>query len=211
MKNNNNNGFYISVDGGDGVGKTHAVEFLRREFSKTHDVVVASSLRSNPVSIGVRAIITNKENNITQMAEAYLLLAAHYENYYTVVRPAVLAGKLVIGDRSILSAMAYQAHANNVLTGDNRVTELFDREFAGMNSHHQLIIRSTLEKASSNIAIRGEALDKMESKPKAYHDAVDDYFNSIASPLGNTDFIYNNGTLAEFEAKLLDFAYSMNN
>lgn len=202
-------GFYLTIDGLDGVGKTHAVKRMEEKLSENYAVTVASALQSTDVSRGVRTIFTDKKAVMLPMAEAMLLNAAHYENYHRAVLPAVLNGNVVIGDRSTLSALAHQGYAHYVTTGDKAPLDYLVTHLSGMPADCRLIITAPREKSRSNLIKRGDKFDRIESHPEEHQEAVSEYYETILSDMDHVYLIENNGTLEEFNQKIDDFLDSL--
>ena len=100
------NGSYIVLEGPDGGGSTtHAAllcDTLRR---RGHDVVQTAEPTSGPIGTMIRAELRGK--GITPDALQMLYSADRAWHMATIVRPALAAGKIVVGQRCQLSTFVY--------------------------------------------------------------------------------------------------------
>ena len=102
-------GVFITLEGGDGSGKTTQAELLR-EWLATEGRTVVRTREPGGTEVGVevREIVLHHRGDITPRAEALLYAADRAHHVATVVRPALERGDVVIQDRYIDSSVAYQ-------------------------------------------------------------------------------------------------------
>lgn len=103
-------GFFITVEGGEGAGKSTMLAFMRDWLAKAgHDVVVTREPGGTPLGERVRDILLHaRELHMTAETEALLMFAARAEHLERVIRPALDAGKTVLCDRFTDATYAYQ-------------------------------------------------------------------------------------------------------
>jgi dTMP kinase len=123
MLKQNHKGYFITVEGGEGSGKSLNALMLKDEFErKGHTVVLTRQPGGNDISDKIRAILLDAAHtHLTDSAEALLYFAAIAQNIQMVIKPALDAGYVVISDRFVDSTMVYQ-----VLTRQSVSPELFD-------------------------------------------------------------------------------------
>lgn len=108
-------GVFIVFEGGDGAGKTtaidHVVNYLGTDMK--YDVVRTREPGGTPFAEAVRNLMFNRElsGDINNTAAALLMNAARSDHVHRVIDPAIEAGKVVICDRFFLSTMMYQRKA----------------------------------------------------------------------------------------------------
>lgn len=104
-------GRFITIEGGEGVGKTtlqrHLVEALS---ARGIEVVATREPGGVLVSEKIRALILDPENEMGGWTETLLFLAARSEHLRQVIYPALTAGKWVVCDRFNDSTVAYQGY-----------------------------------------------------------------------------------------------------
>jgi len=102
-------GLFITLEGGDGSGKSTQMgaltEWLRQ---RGHSVVQAREPGGTELGLELREIILHRRGYIAPRAEALLYAADRAHNVATVVRPALERGDVVIQDRYLDSSVAYQ-------------------------------------------------------------------------------------------------------
>ncbi len=103
-------GFFITVEGGEGAGKSTMLAFMRDWLVKAgRDVVVTREPGGTPLGERVRDILLHaRELHMTAETEALLMFAARAEHLERVIRPALDAGKTVLCDRFTDATYAYQ-------------------------------------------------------------------------------------------------------
>ena len=111
-------GLWITLEGGDGSGKTTQARLLQQWFEEQGRAVVRTR-EPGGTEVGglVRDIVLHHRGEIGPRAEALLFAADRAHHVATVVRPALERGEVVIQDRYLDSSVAYQG-AGRVLGAD---------------------------------------------------------------------------------------------
>jgi len=103
-------GFLITLEGGEGGGKSTQSVRLRQKLTKRgKDVVILREPGGTAISEQIRQVVLSPSN--TSMAfttEVLLFQAARAQIYREIVIPSLKAGKVVIMDRSRDSSVVYQ-------------------------------------------------------------------------------------------------------
>lgn len=105
-------GKFIVVEGLEGAGKTTAIQTITAELAKhgvTHPVLTREP-GSTPLAEALRRLIKEgiPGDAFTAKAELLVLYAARTQLVENVIKPALMQGKWVVGDRHDLSTQAYQ-------------------------------------------------------------------------------------------------------
>jgi dTMP kinase len=104
-------GKLIVFEGIDGTGKTTQLSLLAKVLSDRGLPVVSTREPTEGVyGKKIRELYRNRES-ISPREELELFLADRHEHVRELLRPALLAGKIVLCDRYILSTVAYQGAA----------------------------------------------------------------------------------------------------
>ena len=122
-----NRGKFITLEGGEGVGKSTNVEFVR-EFLDRHgrEVLVTREPGGTSLAEKIRLILLEKaQEPMTLQAELLLMFAARAQHLQQVIRPALAAGKWVVCDRFTDASYAYQGGGRNVPMQDIAWLEQF--------------------------------------------------------------------------------------
>jgi len=115
-------GVFIVFEGGDGVGKTTQVDLLCGWLTNAgHEVVKTFEPGDTTVGAMIRRIVLDPATGeMSPRAEALLYAADKAQHLFSVVRPALQRGAVVVCDRYVDSMLAYQ--------GAGRVLQLTDLE-----------------------------------------------------------------------------------
>lgn len=107
-------GFYLSLEGGEGAGKT-TVSLILRQLLEDRGEVVTTVREPGSTRFGdeVRNLVLHSVD-MTPWAEAMLFAAQRAQLVVDVVRPALDRGEIVISDRSLYSSLAYQGGARGL-------------------------------------------------------------------------------------------------
>ena len=105
-------GKFIVIEGLEGAGKTTAINTVARILNQYHicDLQFTREPGGTPIAEALRNLIKNglDDEPLTDKAELLMLYAARIQLIDNVIKPALNAGKWVIGDRHDLSTQAYQ-------------------------------------------------------------------------------------------------------
>lgn len=109
-------GWFITLEGGEGVGKTAVIHELKR-YLQDMGIAVLATREPGGIDIAeqIRAIILNPAN-ITMDARTELLLYAASRRQHLIekVIPALSQGITVISDRYVDSTIVYQGYARGI-------------------------------------------------------------------------------------------------
>lgn len=112
----NKPGYFITIEGPEGAGKTTAIEQLMKQLQPLGiEVVLTREPGGIEIAEKIREVILNK-NHIAMdgRTEALLYAAARRQHLVEKVLPALQQGKVVLCDRFIDSSLAYQGHARGL-------------------------------------------------------------------------------------------------
>ena len=110
-------GLFITLEGGDGSGKSTQSARLTGWLTEAgRTVVVTREPGGTSLGLELRDIVLHRRGEIAPRAEALLYAADRAHHIATVVRPALERGDIVVQDRYIDSSVAYQG-AGRVLDG----------------------------------------------------------------------------------------------
>ncbi|MDN4614320.1 dTMP kinase [Leifsonia sp. F6_8S_P_1B] len=102
-------GLFITLEGGDGVGKSTQAALLEEWLtSRGRRVVRTREPGGTEAGVEIREIVLHHRGDIAPRAEALLYAADRAHHVATLVRPALDRGDIVLQDRYIDSSVAYQ-------------------------------------------------------------------------------------------------------
>lgn len=110
-------GYFISLEGGEGVGKSTQLRLLKAAIEEKFQKSVIATREPGGCSGGDairRLLLEGDLHRWTNATEALLFAAARAEHVARVIKPALVEGKWVICDRFIDSSLAYQGDAGGL-------------------------------------------------------------------------------------------------
>jgi len=171
-------GLFITVEGGEGVGKSTQARRLSNSLRASGCTVVETrEPGGTPVGDGIRGILLDPGSRMTARTEAMLYEASRAELTEMVIVPALDRGDVVVCDRFIDSTTAYQAYGRGIDL--ESITALNLLATAGVRPDVTVLLTLELEE-SLRRATKGGA-DRMEQESLEFHRRVHDGFLALAS------------------------------
>jgi dTMP kinase len=171
-------GKFISLEGGEGVGKSTQLHALSAEL-RSRGLEVAET-REPGGSTGAEAIrrMVLEEQDWPLEAEALLFAAARADHIEKTIKPAMERGQWVLSDRFVDSSLAYQGGAGGL--GIERIRELHDFACRGILPDRTLIL--VLEEGQQRARARdGSSSDRIGGRSDDFHHKVNLAFRLIAA------------------------------
>lgn len=109
-------GRFITVEGGEGAGKTTALNFIYEKLSNLgYQVTLTREPGGIEISEQIREIILDPNHRgMEKRTEALLYAAARRQHLIEKINPALKAGEIVLCDRFIDSSLTYQGYARGI-------------------------------------------------------------------------------------------------
>ncbi len=173
-------GHFISLEGGEGVGKSTQIRGLADALKERGiDVLMTREPGGSEGAEVIRNLLLGgKDERWTPAAEALLFAAARSDHVEKVIRPALEAGRWVLSDRFVDSSLAYQGGAGGL--GIESVREINAFAVQGWFPSRTLIL--TLDGANERARARdSDGSDRIGSRSDDYHRKVDAAFRIIAA------------------------------
>ena len=174
-------GRFITLEGGEGVGKSTLQSALAERLAATGlDVVTTREPGGTPLAELVRDLALHPPpgNYWSSMAEALLMNAARSDHLDRVIRPALESGKWVICDRFSDSTRVYQSVKGGVPLD---VLKSFEASVIGETQPDLTFVLdappSTTDARREN---RSQVKDSFESRSSAFHTEVRAAFIDLA-------------------------------
>jgi dTMP kinase len=103
-------GAFITIEGGEGVGKTSSLEAIEAFLSRRNiAVTMTREPGGTPLGEAVRTwILDGEHGSLSAEVEALLMFAARAEHLDKLIRPALARGSWVVCDRFTDATLAYQ-------------------------------------------------------------------------------------------------------
>lgn len=109
-------GLFITIEGGEGAGKTSVIQELYERLTNLgYEVMTTREPGGISIAEQIRHVILDERNTgMDGRTEALLYAAARREHLVGKVIPALKSGKIVLCDRFIDSSLAYQGFARGI-------------------------------------------------------------------------------------------------
>ena len=169
-------GIFIAFEGGEGTGKSTQSQLLAKWLEQEGETVVLSR-EPGGTELGkdLRKILLGHETGaISPRAEALLYAADRAHHVFSVIRPGLSEGKVVISDRYFDSSAAYQGAGRVLNPGEvARISR-----WATESLYPTLTI---LIDVPAEIGLgRLQSRDRLEAEPTEFHERVRQEFLQIA-------------------------------
>ena len=197
-------GHFITLEGGEGVGKSTQVNALAGALAKRGiDVLVTREPGGSEGAERIRELLlTGADDRWGARAEVLLFAAARADHVEKTIRPALESGRWVLCDRFADSSLAYQGGAGGL--GIETVRAINVAAVGDVFPDRTLVL--TLEEGCERARARDtEGSDRIGGRPDDYHRKVDAAFRIIAAEEPErVKLIDASGTPEEVTARLLD-------
>ena len=171
-------GLFITLEGGDGAGKSTQIRNIERFFQRKGLVVVHTrEPGGTPISEKLRNILLDNENSeMDPVTEMMIYAASRAQNVREKILPAIERGDIVICDRFVDSSVAYQAYGRQL--GD-MVEEVNRHATGGLVPDITFWMDIDPEAGKARAAKAGD-LDRLELEKMDFHYRVYEGYRRIA-------------------------------
>lgn len=161
-------GKFITFEGSEGCGKSTQSKMLFEHLkAKGLRVIYLREPGGVKVSEMIRGILLNPRNKISPLAETLLYMAARAQVVQEVIKPALIAGKIVICDRFMDSTLCYQGYGLGI---DIKLIKAIGN-FATQGINPDLTIFLDLP-VKRGLKHRHNCEDRIEQRSVSYHEKV---------------------------------------
>ena len=172
-------GRFVSLEGGEGVGKSTQLASLAEALrSRGRDVLTTREPGGSPGAEAIRSLLLGGASDRWNMrAEALLFAAARADHIEKTILPALAAGRWVLSDRFLDSSLAYQGGAGGLGIEAVRALHRFGSEDFLPDRTLVLLLPEGQERARLR---DGGGSDRIGGRDQSYHQAVTAAFAAIA-------------------------------
>jgi dTMP kinase len=174
-------GRFITVEGGEGAGKSTQVPLLLGALRRAGiDALATREPGGSPGAEAIRRLLLEGEGERWDaLGETLLLYAARRDHVARLIEPALARGSWVVCDRFSDSTVAYQGYGRGLSLAD--VNLLHRLTLGGFAPDLTLILDLPVETGLARIAARPGMADRFERLDPAFHERLRQGFLAIAA------------------------------
>ena len=176
-------GYFITIEGGEGSGKTSVVERVIDRLNKEgyRNIVTSREPGGVKIATDIRNVLLDKDNtSMDPITEAFLFAASRRQHIVEKVLPALENGAIFICDRYVDSSYVYQGIAGNV--GLERVIEINKVATNGCMPDLTILFdldpRVGLARINAN---KNREVNRLDLAGLEYHDKIREGYKTIAN------------------------------
>ncbi|HIF54802.1 MAG: dTMP kinase [Methylococcales bacterium] len=164
-------GKFITLEGGEGVGKSTNLSFVK-QLLETHkiDVITTREPGGTIIAEKIRQLLLDKGDEVvSEQTELLLMFAARAQHIQQVIQPALRQGKWVLCDRFTDATYAYQGGGRGMDV--SVIAWLENHVQGGLRPHLTLLLDAPVEIGMERAQKRAE-LDRFESEKQHFFEQV---------------------------------------
>ncbi len=197
-------GKFITLEGGEGAGKSTQVQALAEALkAKGIECLVTREPGGSPGAESIRAmVLEGGDERWTPRSEALLFAAARADHLERTILPALDEGRWVICDRFADSSLAYQGGAGGLGIAEVRAINAFA---TGGIAPDRTFVLALVDGGKRARARDDMGSDRIGGRPESYHQKVDLAFREIAAEEpGRIRLVDASGSPEEVTRRLID-------
>ena len=174
-----NRGLFITLEGGEGAGKSTSLAFVRELLEQAgRRVLVTREQGGTPLGEKIRELLLHGRENMDVDTELLLMFAARAEHLARVIRPALADSVCVVCDRFTDATYAYQGGGRGVPKA--RIRALEDWVQQGLRPDLTLLLDIPVEQGLGRAGQRS-APDRFEREKIDFFERVRNRYLAAAA------------------------------
>lgn len=171
-------GFFISVEGVDGSGKSSHLPFMQECLEMYgYKVILTREPGGTVIGEKIRDLLLHTSEDMERMTELYLLFASRQELIKNIILPTLEKGVCVLIDRFTDSSLAYQGYGRGI--GIDKVEKIIALLEPCLKPDLTLLFDVDLETAAKRLAKNNKS-DRMEKESREFFQRVQNGYHAIA-------------------------------
>lgn len=190
----------VSIEGGEGAGKSTVIDALRLALeARGEQVLLTREPGGTPLAEMIRGLLLDPAHEpATPETELLLMFAARAQHVREVIQPALDAGAWILCDRFTDSSYAYQGAGRGV---DEALIAALERGAVGMEPGLTLLLDVDVELGRSRIRARGGEPDRIERERMEFFQRVREGFLARAANAADRIRVIDAGQDADLVAR----------
>ena len=165
-----NPGKLISIEGGEGAGKTTVMQAVRDCLAQTGKTVICTrEPGGTDVGEEIRRVLLTPGRTLDAGTELLLMFASRAQLVNALIKPALARGDYIVTDRFTDASFAYQGGGRGIDSSDIRALET---RFVGIQPDLTLLLDIPVEQGMARAQSRGQSLDRIESERHEFFQQV---------------------------------------
>lgn len=172
-------GFFITLEGGEGAGKSTALDFLaERIAARGRELVRVREPGGTAIGEEIRTVLLAPANKgLCAEAELLLMFASRAQLVRETILPAMARGAVVLSDRFVDASFAYQGGGRGIDSG--RIADL-ERWVCGIRPDLSFLLDLPIEQGLARAQGRGP-MDRIEKESHQFFERVRDTYRRRAA------------------------------
>ena len=163
-------GRFISIEGGEGAGKSTVIAAIRDVLAERGiEVVATREPGGTPAGEAIRALLLDPARTLFAETELLLMFAARAQLVRELIEPALQRGATVVSDRFTDASFAYQGGGRGIEMG--RIAEL-ERWAAGLKPDLTFLLDVGVGQGLARARSRGGEPDRIEREREDFFERV---------------------------------------
>lgn len=181
-------GVFITLEGGEGTGKSTQVKLLQQSLADAGvDVVPTREPGGTPQAERIRHLLIQRDaGNFDPLTEALLMMSARREHLVNKIWPSLEEGKWVVSDRFADSTRAFQGYGMGL--AQETIEEIYKMIAGDFHPHLTFIFdidpEQGLSRSLKQLSVTANAVESTEDRYErmgiAFHTRLRDGFLDIA-------------------------------
>lgn len=172
-------GYFITIEGVEGSGKTTAMQFLQQQLDIANvNYMVTREPGGTTIAEAIREVLLSDYDELMNPnTELLLMFAARAQNVAHIIEPALNRGKWVLSDRFTDASFAYQGGGRNVPL--KRIAALAEWVQGDLQPDLTFVLDVPVELGLSRISKRG-VKDRIEREGVEFFERVRQMYLTLA-------------------------------
>jgi dTMP kinase len=173
-------GLFISLEGGEGAGKTTAMAQISAWLTaRGRSVVTTREPGGTELAERIRTILLDSPvGSVSEITELLLMFASRAQHVDEVIRPALARGQVVLCDRFTDASLAYQGGGREL--GLDLVRKVADIVHPNLWPDLTLLLDVPVELGLKRVGQRNQAMNRFELEKTAFLERVRQTYLQLA-------------------------------